>query len=86
MGVNNADIGTLECALLERMYYCSVNGQFVEPPPVVKGLYTSRLSLFSSSLHRLVGHAAPISTQEVVDMYWGRKKTIYSNAKLTLER
>lgn len=80
MGINNADISTLECALLERMYYCEIKGEFVEPPPVSVGVYTARLSYFRKLLLERVGTATPVSLDEVVEMYKGRKRTIYQNA------
>jgi len=85
LGINNADITTLECALLERMYYCKVKGAFVEPPPVTAGLYTARLANFKKLLQKRVGHCSPISLDEVVEMYQGRKRTIYANAKESYE-
>lgn len=81
LGINNADITTLECALLERMYYCKVNGEFVAPPAVTAAVLNSRLSTFRTKVTKLVGHAAPVSLNDVVEMYQGRKKAIYLNAK-----
>jgi len=81
LNVNNADITTLACALLERMYYCKVKGEFVAPPPVTTGIYDTRLGSFRSEVCRKVGQAAPVSLGQVVEMYQGRKRTIYLNAK-----
>lgn len=86
LGVNNADITTLECALLERVYYCEVNGGYEEPPPVTAGTYSTRLSTFDSKLMERLGSSTPVSLGEIVEMYQGRKKTIYQNAKEKLER
>lgn len=86
LGVNNADITTLECALLERMYYCKVKGRFEEPPPVTAGIFSTRLSTFTSELAKLLRTSTPVSLDDVVEMYQGRKKTIYGNAKLKYER
>jgi hypothetical protein len=86
LGVNNADITTLECALLERMYYCKVKGAFEAPPLVTTGLYSTRLSTFTAKLRRILKTAAPISLDNVVEMYSGRKKSIYANAKTKYER
>jgi len=86
LGVNNADITTLECALLERMYYCEVKGAFEAPPPVPTGRFSARLSSFTAKLRALLRHANPISLDQVVEMYKGRKKTIYANAKAKFER
>jgi len=84
LGVNNADITTLECALLERMYYCKVKGQVCTPPSVTAGVFNSRLSEFSRTLIAKVGQAAPVSLDAVVEMYRGRKRTIYTEAVLRL--
>lgn len=86
LGVNNADITTLECALLERMYYCKVKDGFEAPPPVTTGLFSARLSSFTQGLSKLLGSATPVSLDTVVEMYRGRKRTIYSNAMAKLER
>lgn len=81
LGVNNADISTLECALLERMYYCKVDGDFVAPPVVDKGLFTARLSDFKAQLLDRVVRTTRFSSAEVVETYTGRRHTIYSNAR-----
>lgn len=81
LGVNNADIDTLAAALLERMYYCKVQGEFVAPPAVDKTVFTGRLKSFRNSVLKKIGHAAPVSLNDVVEMYEGRKKQIYLNAK-----
>jgi hypothetical protein len=81
LGVNNADITTLAAALLERMYYCKVAGEFVAPPEVNKNTFNTRLSSFRSEVLKRVGHAAPVSLDAVVEMYEGRKRAIYLNAK-----
>lgn len=86
LGVNNADITTLECALLERMYYCKVKEAYEAPPPVKAGLFSTRLSNFHRKLRGYLRHAHPCTLDEVVEMYTGRKKTIYANAKVKLER
>lgn len=80
LGVNNADIGTLECALLERMYFCKVKGKFEPPLPVTTGKYRSDLKEFSNALSKFIGHSTPVSLDEVVEMYKGRKKMIYQQA------
>lgn len=81
LGINNNDISTLRAALLERMYYCEVEGEFV-PPPIVKAkTFRNRCGAFKSELLGLVGTATPVSLDDVVEMYKGRKKTIYQNAR-----
>lgn len=80
LGVNNADVMTLATALLERMYYCKVGDEFVPPPTVDPALFSSRLRTYHQQVCTMVGKAAPISLPQVVEMYSGRKKTIYANA------
>lgn len=80
LGVNNADINTLECALLERMYYCEVGGDFVAPPPVDPGRFTERLAEFKAALLSNVPEPTVMSCEEVVATYSGRRNTIYRNA------
>jgi hypothetical protein len=79
LGIFNGDINTLECALLERMYYCKIDGQFVEPPTVAQTTY-KRLNKFRNKVIRNVGSPSVLTLQEVVDTYTGRKRTIYENA------
>ncbi len=85
LGINNGDISTAECALLTRMYYCKVGDQFVPPPEVDMGLFSSRLSEFKRNLLQVIRKPTRSSFQQVVDTYTGRRRTIYENAmkKLT---
>lgn len=80
LGVNNADISTLECALLTRMYYCKVGNDYVVPPPVNKGLFAERLADFKSTLLSKVHETTRLSLTQVVETYTGRRRTIYQNA------
>lgn len=79
LGINNNDISTLSAALLERMYYCEVQGVFV-PPPIVESRHFA-CRTFRSKLLRKIGVATPVSLDQVVEMYKGRKHTIYANAR-----
>jgi len=78
--INNPDIGTLNTALLTRMYMCEIDGKFVEPPKVCATTVNRRLKSFRQSLLSKVGYPTPISLTQVVEMYKGRKHTIYKNA------
>lgn len=80
LGVNNADISTLECALLTRMYYCKVGDNFVAPPPVNKDLFTARLDEFKSKLLLNIPEVTKFSFNQVLETYSGRRRTIYQNA------
>jgi len=85
LGVNNADINTLETALLTRMYYCKVGDNYVAPPTVNKALFTDRLKVFNDRMLKRIPEATPLSLDQVVETYQGRRRTIYENAlkKLT---
>lgn len=82
--VNNPDIGTLECALLERMYYCKRPEGFVPALTPDRNVLQCRLHAFRKALLAVVGHSTPRTTTEVVGMYRGRKATIYGNAEQSL--
>lgn len=76
--INNPDIQTLAAALLERMYYCKVDGKFVEPPCVDSGYLNRTLSSFKNKLLKNVRRPTPISPEQFVEMYRGRKRTLYA--------
>lgn len=79
--VNNASIDTLSAALLERMYFCKVDGEFLPPPTVDKKHVFSTLKNFRSGLLKKIGtKPTKLSPEQFVDMFRGRKKTIYNNA------
>lgn len=78
--INDASIDTLSAALLERMYMCKVEGEFVEPPKPDRAVVRRTLHMFRSKLLRLTKSAARISPEQFAQMYTGRKRTIYEGA------
>lgn len=79
--INNADLNTLAAALLERMYFCKVGNSFEAPPSVSDEIVHSKLSKFRSKLLRKFGDLpSKLTPEEFVDMFRGRKHTIYNNA------
>lgn len=84
LGINNADINTLKTALLTRMFYCSVGGVFVEPPRVEPRDLVA-LDGFRKKMFRVLKRSSKLDLHEVVQMYKGRKRTIYENALLSLD-
>jgi len=76
--INNADINTLKTALLTRMYYCKVGDDYVAPPVPDRMLLFTRLHDFKHKLQAF--HTTPVSLEQVVEMYTGRKKALYQNA------
>jgi len=79
--INNSDVHTLSAALLERMFYCKVEGSFVEPPCVDRRTIDARLNTFKYKLRRCFG-SRPLrqSPIEFVELFQGRKKKIYESA------
>lgn len=78
--INDPDIGTLGAALLERMYFCKVGNAYVEPPQVPRDVVFSMLRDFKIALMRVLYSSPKISPEQFVEMYHGRKRTIYENA------
>ncbi len=79
--INNADLNTLAAALLERMYYCKVDGEYVPPPPVSGRAVHTRLRKFRSRLLRKFGELpTKLTPEEFVNMFRGRKYSIYNGA------
>lgn len=79
--INNAGIDTLRTALLERMYYCKVDGEFVEPPKVDSTHVFRTLSSFRSQVLKNFGpKPSKLTPEEFVEMFRGRKRKIYENA------
>lgn len=85
LGVWNGDIDTLACALLERMYYCKVDGVFLAPPLPDRDTVYSRLSEFRRLLLRNIVRPTPMTVPEVVDTYRGRKYVIYKAAMANMD-
>lgn len=80
LGVNDPDIDTLECALMERMYYCKVGHDFVAPPPVSEDQFAERLGPFRDALLSEMHEPTRWTYQQVLDTYTGRRRTIYEGA------
>lgn len=84
--VNNPDIRTLACALLERMYYCKVDNVYVEPPNPPSATVRKLLKPFWMKLCRgWRRRFHPISPSQFVEMYDGRKRVNYERAALEYE-
>jgi hypothetical protein len=85
LGIFNANIDTLECSLLERVYFCKVDGQFVAAPSVNVIHVEHELRDFRNALLSRSRNVTPFTIDEVVDTYRGRKRTLYENARRDLE-
>lgn len=70
----------MEAALLERMYFCKVGGEYVPPPTVDGGLVEHRLTQFRSLVCGGIRSFTPVSLHDFVEMYKGPKKERYRKA------
>ncbi len=86
LGVFNSDLDTLACSLLERMYFCKVGNDYVPAPDVDKLLFFCRLAHFRAALLKHQRRITPLSLEEVVETYTGRKRTLYENALVKLRK
>lgn len=80
LAINDPDIGTLECAILERMFYVFDGGVCLQTPTPNQEVVNSRMFNFGRKVFSHVKTATPVSPEEVPLMYKGRKQTIYLNA------
>lgn len=84
LGLFAGDIDTLECALLERMFYCKVGDGFESPPAVDGVTLHKRLDYLADELVKRMPDYAPCTYDEFVDMYRGPKKACYLRALQSL--
>lgn len=85
-GVHNNSASNLERALVERVLTVKgEGGQQVIPPQPKPGLVKKRLKEFRRRLLHRTPITAPLSTEEFVDGYVGRKRKVYECAAASLE-
>lgn len=79
----NHKISTLERAVKERVFLVKSldgSGKLVPPPRPAPGVFSSRLEATGSLLRTYLPSTAPVSYQQFVDSYKGRKKKVYERA------
>jgi len=64
----------------ERVFFVKEDGQFVPPPKPEMGYFKSRLSPTLKELEKYLPETVPLSRQQFVDTFRGRKKNIYQAA------
>jgi len=81
LGVFDAGIDTLACALLERVYFHKPAGSLpLVPPYVDPRAFAERHYTQTKLFHKYMGKPNRITLQQVVDCYQARKRTIYACA------
>lgn len=78
--VYNPDICTLERGIKERVYYVKSGGGWALAPLPVPKLFSKRLRSFEGLLGKHLPSTTPVSRQEFVDMYQGRRHVVYQAA------
>lgn len=79
----NHKLSTLERAVKERVFLVKSldgSGELVSPPRPEPGVFSSRLEPTLSLLKTFLPSTAPVSYQQFVDSYKGRKKGVYERA------
>lgn len=85
--INDGSIHTLRTALLERMFYHVVDGVVSEPGSVSLSCVMDTFKPYFSRVVRKFGQRpTPVSPEQFVEMYTGRKKAIMSSALERLTR
>lgn len=71
-------------ALLERMYYCRVDGELKPPLPVDDLVVGQRCGWFADGLVSLIPSFTPVSLWDFSQMYKGPKRVVYEKAVQSL--
>ncbi len=82
-GFNNT-IDTLERAVKERVFFVKEKGSFVEPPRPADGHFDRQMEQVKNLLVRQLPRATPLSPQEFVETFRGRKREVYQQASDSL--
>lgn len=83
-GFNNS-IDTLERAVKERVFFVKEKGEFVPPPQPAPGHFSRCLSDVKKLLERKLPRTTPMDSASFVELYTGRKRTIYQKALESLD-
>jgi hypothetical protein len=84
--VYNSDIDAVERAAKERLFYVKdVNGRFVEPIKPSLGTFTEICGKFRDLFYEHVHIVSPLTKDQFLRAYVGRKRTVYEKAFKSLE-
>jgi hypothetical protein len=82
----NNDFATLHRAVVERVFTVKSNGEFSRPPRPKKGVFAETLQGVDALLTKLLPSTAPVSHEQFVQAYHGRKKKVYDQALQDIRR
>lgn len=87
MAVHNSTIRNLERGVLERVFFVKdEEGNFVRPPRPNQDEFMKTVRSFTNALVSMIETPTKMSDQQFAASYFGRRKTIYENAALSLAR
>lgn len=88
LGVYDNSIVNTYRGLLERYFYCKVGDEYLPAIKVAKSTYVDNgfLSSFAKNIGYKLRGTRPLSMTQVVDMYYGRKKTVNQQAMESVMR
>lgn len=84
--IQNNDITNLTRGLVERVYRVESGGNLVCPPQPAPGHFANTLAQVRRQILRVMPTVQPVSYDEFVAMYQGRRRTIYEEATTRLLR
>lgn len=79
-GVHNSDVRTAFRGVVERIFAVKVNDRLTLCPRPPPGRFSATLRHVKHYLRRFLPRTAPITHQEFVELYQGRRKKIYQDA------
>ena len=81
--VPNNDMMSVVHAIVERVFYVKLNGQFQRPPKFTAE--RSRLAKVKDRLQSFIGTLSPCTPQEFCERYGGNKRRMYESAAESLK-
>lgn len=84
-GVHNNTLQNLRRGIMERVFYVEKDGGLVSPPAPVPGAF-DRLGGFFRQLRKHVPRIHRVATEQFVEHYSGRWRTVYAQAAESLTR
>lgn len=79
-GVHNNNLRNMLRGIRERVYAVVEGGELVPPPRPEPGFVEQQLKAEAEALDRMAFSTTPMSPQEFVELYEGRRRQVYQNA------
>lgn len=83
--VHNNSLGNATRAVAERVFLVEEKGGFQPPPPGDRVLFNRRMRAILRKICGRLGKGDPLTDDQFIGLYEGRRKTIYTNAVASLK-